>query len=121
MLPDMDDRGELGEIAAKIIAMLTQPYSLDEGRCVIGASVGIAVAPHDGVSREEVVHSADLEGDLQQAVRDDQLFLTYQPVVSTETQKVVGLEAQICWNHPQRGEIDNAEFQSIVENSALVV
>lgn len=151
MLPDVDDRGELGEIAAKIIAMLTQPYSLDEGRCVIGASVGIAIAPHDGVTREEVVRSADLalyaaknggrgqfrfysgdlaneaifrrrlEGDLQEAVRENQLFLTYQPVVSTKSQKVVALEAQVCWNHPLRGEIDNEEFQSIVENSALVV
>lgn len=151
MLPDLDDRGELGEIAAKVIAMLTQPYSLDEGRCVIGASVGIAIAPHDGVTREEVVHSADLalyaaknggrgqfrfysgdlaneaifrrrlEGDLQAAVREDQLFLSYQPVVSTDKQKVVALETQICWNHPQRGLIDSVEFQSIVENSALVV
>lgn len=151
MLPDLDDRGELGEIANKIIAMLTQPYSLDEGRCVIGASVGIAIAPHDGVTREEVVRSADLalyaaknggrgqfrfysgdlaneaifrrrlEGDLQEAVREDQLFLTYQPVVALENQRVIALEAQICWNHPQRGEIDCDEFQSIVENSSMVV
>lgn len=151
MLPDLDDRGELGEIAAKIIAMLTQPYSLDEGRCVIGASIGIAIAPHDGVTREEVVRSADLalyaaknggrgqfrfysgdlaneaifrrrlEGDLQEAVRDEQLLLTYQPVVSARTSRVVALEAQVCWNHPQRGEIDNEEFQSIVENSPQVV
>ena len=151
MLPDLDDRGELGEIAAKIIAMLTQPYSLDEGRCVIGASIGIAIAPHDGVTREEVVRSADLalyaaknggrgqfrfysgdlaneaifrrrlEGDLQEAVRDEQLFLTYQPLVSAKTNRVVALEAQVCWNHPQRGEIDCDEFQSIVENSPQVV
>ncbi|MFZ9396894.1 MAG: EAL domain-containing protein, partial [Erythrobacter sp.] len=151
MIPDLDDRGELGEIAAKIIAMLTQPYSLDEGRCVIGASIGIAIAPHDGVTREEVVRSADLalyaaknggrgqfrfysgdlaneaifrrrlEGDLQEAVRDEQLFLTYQPVVSAKTSKVVALEAQVCWNHPQRGEIDCEEFQSIVENSPQVI
>ena len=60
MIPDMDDRGELGEIAMKIITMLKQPYSLDEGRCVIGASVGIAIAPHDGVTGEEIVRSADL-------------------------------------------------------------
>ena len=150
MLPDMDDRGELGEIANKIIAMLTQPYSLEEGRCVIGASVGIAIAPHDGVTREEVVRSADLalyaaknggrgqfrfysgdlenetifrrrlEGDLLEAVRDDQLFLRYQPMLSAKDQTVVALEAQICWQHPQRGEIDAAEFQSIVENSSLI-
>ncbi len=151
MLPDMDDRGELGEIANKIIAMLTQPYSLEEGRCVIGASVGIAIAPHDGVTREEVVRSADLalyaaknggrgqfrfysgdlenetifrrrlEGDLMEAIRDDQLFLKYQPVLSADKLIVVGLEAQICWNHPERGEIDAAEFHSIVDNSSLVV
>lgn len=150
MLPDIDDRGELGDIASKIIAMLTQPYSLDEGRCTIGASVGIAVAPHDGVTREEIVRSADLalyaaknggrgqyrfysgdlaneaifrrrlEGDLQEAVREDQLFLRYQPVLALATNKVVGLEAHICWNHPQRGEIDHEEFKSIYENSGLV-
>ena len=60
MLPDLDDRGVLGEIAGKIIAMLTQPYSLEEGRCVIGASVGIAISPHDGVSAEDIMRSADM-------------------------------------------------------------
>lgn len=151
LLPDMDDRGELGEAAAKIIAMLTQPYSLEEGRCVIGASIGIAIAPHDGVTREEVVRSADLalyaaknggrgqyrfytgdlenetifrrrlEGDLLEAIREKQLFLKYQPVVSTVTENVVALEALVCWNHPQRGEIDEEEFQQIVEGSSLQV
>lgn len=151
MLPDIDDRGELGEIASRVIAMLTQPYSLEEGRCVIGASIGIAVAPHDGLTREEVVRSADLalyaaknggrgqyrfysgdleneaifrrrlEGSLQEAIRDEQLFLSYQPMVSTRTQKVIALEAQTHWDHPQRGEIDVDEFQTIVEHSSHVV
>jgi len=60
MLPDMDDRGELGEIAKRIISMLSQPYSLEDGRCVIGASVGIAIAPHDGISCDDIVKSADM-------------------------------------------------------------
>ncbi|RGP40428.1 Diguanylate cyclase [Altererythrobacter insulae] len=151
MLPDIDDRGELGEVAAKVIAMLTQPYTLDEGRCVIGASIGIAVAPHDGLNREEIVRSADLalysaknggrgqyrfysgdleneaifrrrlEENLQEAIRDEQLFLTYQPMVSAKSQKVIALEAQTRWDHPQRGEIDHDEFQSIAENSSHVL
>ena len=54
------DRGVLGDLAARIIAMLRQPYSLEEGRCVIGASVGIAIAPHDGVTSDEIVRAADL-------------------------------------------------------------
>ncbi len=150
MLPDIDDRGVLGDVAMKIIAMLKQPYSLDEGRCVIGASVGIAIAPHDGVTRDEVVRSADLalyaaknggrgqyrffsgeleneaifrrrlEEDLGAAVRDEQLFLKYQPIVAAKTQSVETLEAHICWNHSQRGEIDEEEFASILDGASHV-
>ncbi|MDJ0643078.1 MAG: diguanylate cyclase, partial [Erythrobacter sp.] len=151
MIPDVDDRGELGEIAMKIIDMLKQPYSLEDGRCVIGASVGIAVAPHDGVTREEIVRSADLalyaaknggrgqyrffsgeleneaifrrrlEEDLGEAVREDQLFLKYQPIVDAKTQGVHALEAHICWMHSQRGEIDEEEFASILDGASQVV
>jgi len=150
MLPDLDDRGVLGEIAMKIIAMVKQPYSLAEGRCVIGCSVGIAIAPHDGVTREEVVRSADLalyaaknggrgqfrffsgeleneaifrrrlEADLGTGLSERQLFLKYQPVIEAKSRKVTGLEARICWNHSQRGEIDEEEFASILEGSSLV-
>ncbi|MEM6267773.1 MAG: diguanylate cyclase, partial [Pseudomonadota bacterium] len=150
MLPDLDDRGELGELAMKIIAMIKQPYSLEEGRCVIGASVGIAIAPHDGVTREEVVRSADLalyaaknggrgqyrffsgeleneaifrrrlEEDLGAAVRNDELFLRYQPIICAKTQTVCALEAHVCWNHSQRGEIDEEEFASILDGSSQV-
>ncbi len=151
MVPDVDDRGILGDIAMKIIDMLKQPYSLDEGRCVIGASVGIAIAPHDGVTRDEVVRSADLalyaaknggrgqyrfysgdleneaifrrrlEEDLGKAVREEQLFLKYQPIVSASSQNVEALEAHICWAHPQRGEIDQEEFASILDGASHVV
>lgn len=150
LIPDRDDRGELGEIAMKIITMLKQPYSLDEGRCVIGCSIGIAVAPHDGVTADEVVRSADLalyaaknggrgqfrffsgelenealfrrrlEEDLGAAVREKQLFLRYEPIVSAETGHVGALEAHICWNHPQRGEIDEEEFALILDGSNQV-
>ncbi|MEP0190808.1 MAG: EAL domain-containing protein [Erythrobacter sp.] len=150
MIPDVDDRGELGEIAMKIISMLKQPYSLDEGRSVIGCSVGIAIAPHDGVTTEEIVRSADLalyaaknggrgqfrfysgdleneaifrrrlEEDLDEAVRENQLFLKYEPLINAETQSVKTLEAHICWMHSQRGEIDEIEFGSILEGASQI-
>lgn len=150
MIPDVDDRGELGEIAMKIISMLKQPYSLEEGRSVIGCSVGIAIAPHDGVTADEIVRSADLalyaaknggrgqfrfysgdleneaifrrrlEEDLSEAVRDNQLFLKYEPLIKADTQSVKTLEAHICWNHSQRGEIDEIEFASILEGASQV-
>ncbi|WP_328705848.1 putative bifunctional diguanylate cyclase/phosphodiesterase [Erythrobacter rubeus] len=150
MIPDVDDRGVLGEIAMKIITMLKQPYSLEEGRCVIGCSVGIAIAPHDGVTCDEVVRSADLalyaaknggrgqyrffsgdleneaifrrrlEADLGKAIEQDELFLKYEPIVDAATQKVEALEAHICWKHEQRGEIDEIEFASILDGSSQV-
>ncbi|MBV7260100.1 EAL domain-containing protein [Erythrobacter sp. WH158] len=151
MIPDIDDRGVLGDIASKIITMLKQPYSLDEGRCVIGASVGVAIAPHDGVTCDEVVRSADLalyaaknggrgqyrffsceleneaifrrrlEADVGKAVREKELFLKYEPIVHAKTQKVSALEAHICWEHEQRGEIDEDEFASILDGSSQVI
>lgn len=150
MLPDIDDRGVLGEVAAKVITMLRQPFSLEEGRCVIGASVGIAIAPHDGVTREEIVRAADLalyaaknggraqyrffsgdlenetifrrrlEQDLGTALREDQLFLRYEPIVEAAGGTVASLEAHVCWNHADRGVIDEEEFAQIVEGSALL-
>ena len=150
LLPDIDDRGVLGELAAKIIAMLRQPYSLEEGRCVIGASVGIAIAPHDGMTREDIVRAADLalyaaknggraqyrffsgelenetifrrrlEQDLGLALREEQLFLRFEPIVEAAGGTVTSLEAHVCWNHAQRGVIDEEEFAQIIEGSALI-
>ncbi|WP_379921169.1 putative bifunctional diguanylate cyclase/phosphodiesterase [Erythrobacter sp. R86502] len=150
MLPDVDDRGVLGDLAMKIITMLRQPYSLQEGRCVIGASVGIAIAPHDGVNREELVRAADLalyasknggrgqyrffsgdlenetifrrrlEQDLGTALREEQLFLRFEPIVEAAAGNVCALEAHVCWNHDERGVIDEEEFSQIAEGSALL-
>jgi diguanylate cyclase (GGDEF)-like protein len=151
MIPDIDDRGVLGDLAIKIITMLRQPYSLDDGRCVIGASVGIAIAPHDGVTREEIVRAADLalyasknggrgqyrffsgelenetifrrrlEEDLGTALREEQLFLRFEPIVEAAAGSVCALEAHVCWDHAARGIIDEEEFAQIVEGSALLV
>ena len=150
MIPDKDDRGELGEIALKIITMLKQPFSLDEGRAIIGCSVGIAIAPHDGVTADDVVRSADLalyaaknsgrgtyrffscdlendalfrrrlEENLGEAVRERQLFLKFEPTVDAASETVQALEAHICWKHEQRGEIDEEEFASILDGSSQV-
>ena len=150
LIPDVDDRGVLGELAGKIIAMLRQPYSLEEGRCVIGASVGIAIAPHDGMTREDIVRAADLalyaaknggraqyrffsgelenetifrrrlEQDLGTALREEQLFLRFEPIVEIAAGSVTSLEAHVCWNHAERGVIDEEEFAQIIEGSALM-
>lgn len=151
LIPDVDDRGELGEIAKRIIEILSQPYSVDEGRCIIGCSVGIAIAPYDGVEREELTRAADLalyasknggrgqfrfyaadleheaqlrkrmEDDLAQAMDEGHFTLEYQPVVELATNRVVGLEAQFCWQDEERGRVPADTFLPIAEGSRLII
>lgn len=151
MILDEDDRGKLGKLAEKIIQIVSQPYALEEGkRAIIGASVGIAVAPFDGETTEELTRSADLAlyasknggrgqfrfyaidlknedqerqivlDDLREAFDLDQLRLHYQPLVSIETGHVVGLEALMRWEHPQRGVVSPSQFIPIAEDSDLI-
>ena len=150
ILPDIDDRGRLGEIARTIITMVSQPYQIEGSRCVIGASVGIAIAPYDGLNSEELVRSADLalyaskgggrgqfrfyssdlhseaerrrqiEEDLRDALGSDQMRVAYQPIVDTKTNQVVSLEALARWAHPDLGEVTPAVFIPIAEECNLI-
>ncbi len=150
ILPDIDDRGRLGEIAKTVIAMLSQPYQIEGSRCVIGASIGIAIAPYDGITSEELIRSADLalyaskgggrgqfrfyssdlhseaerrrqiEEDLRDALNSDQMRVAYQPIIDTKTNKVVALEALARWAHPELGEVSPGVFIPIAEECNLI-
>ncbi len=150
MLPDTEDRGALGDMADEIIRSLSQPYSVEGSRCIIGASVGIAISPFDGFTSEELIRNADLalysakgngrgrfrfysselhqaaedrrvlEEDLRDALHNNQMALHYQPVVCTKTNTVTGAEALIRWTHPERGPISPALFIPIAEEANLI-
>ncbi len=151
IIPDCDDRGKLGDLAKRIIALISQPYSIDSSRVVIGASIGIAVAPFDGADSEELVRNADmalyaakdggrgqfrffsielqnaaekrkiLEEDLRDALVEGQIRLAYQPVVNAHSNQVVGLEALMRWEHPDFGELPPSLFIPLAEESELIV
>jgi diguanylate cyclase (GGDEF)-like protein/PAS domain S-box-containing protein len=150
MLPDIDDRGKLGETAKTLIQMISQPYQIEGNRCVIGASVGIAIAPYDGVESEEIIRNADLalyaskgsgrgqyrfyssdlhskaedrrriEEELRDALAKDEIYLVYQPLVGTKSNEVVGLEALMRWEHPELGKVSPGVFIPIAEETKLI-
>ena len=150
ILPDMDDRGKLGELAEKVIKIVSQPYPIDGKRAIIGTSVGIAIAPYDGVEKDDLIHSSDLAlyaaknggrgqyrfysadlkdeaeerahliDDLREALAQDQLELHYQPVVRVEDSMVIGFEALMRWEHPERGHVSPALFIPAAEESSLI-
>ncbi|MBB5705828.1 diguanylate cyclase (GGDEF)-like protein/PAS domain S-box-containing protein [Sphingopyxis panaciterrulae] len=150
ILPDQEDRGKLGDLARDIIASLSQPYSVEGSRCIIGASVGVAIAPFDGMTSDDLVRNADLalyaakgsgrgrfrfyssdlhqaaedrrvlEEDLRDALARGQMELNYQPIVNAKTNMVTGVEALIRWNHPERGAISPSIFVPIAEEANLI-
>ncbi len=150
ILPDLDDRGKLGEMANKIIQIVSQPYTIDDKRATIGTSVGIAIAPYDGVDKLDVIHNADLalyaaknggrgqfrfystdlkdeaaerallEEGLREALANEALELHYQPVVRAADNMVVTFEALMRWTHPERGPISPEVFVPIAEESDLI-
>jgi diguanylate cyclase (GGDEF)-like protein len=149
-LPDLHDRGIIGKLAADIIASVSQPYSVEGSRCVIGASVGVAVAPEDGTSRDGLIRNADLalyaaksggrgrfrffstellqvaedkralEDELRDALALEEISIAYQPIVNTVTNCMTGVEALIRWCHPTRGWISPAIFIPIAEETGLI-
>ena len=150
ILPDIDDRGKLGELAQRMIQMISQPYSIEGARAIIGTSVGIAIAPYDGIEVDELIKAADLalyaakgggrgqyrfysndlkdsahqrreiEEDLRDALARGELEMHYQPVVRATDCVVTGFEALMRWNHPDRGPISPGVFIPIAEETNLI-
>jgi len=151
LLPDMDDRGTLGELANRIVQSISQPYQINGRRAIIGTSVGIAIAPYDGVEADELTRAADMAlysaketrggtfcfftselrdaasktamlGDrLRDAVDKDELKLAYQPLVDPVTNEVKCFEALLRWHDSEEGDISPAQFIPVAENDDLIV
>jgi len=151
LLPDMDDRGTLGELANRIVQSLSQPYTINGRRAIIGTSVGIAIAPYDGLDADELTRAADMAlysakdardgtfcfftselrdaasktaelGErLRDAVDNGELTLAYQPLVDPLTNEVRCFEALLRWHDDEQGNISPSLFIPLVENDDLII
>ncbi|HEY0203260.1 MAG TPA: EAL domain-containing protein [Acetobacteraceae bacterium] len=139
------------ELAARMLAAVSEPFPLAAGRCTVGISIGVAIYPDHSVNGAELLRNADtalyqakasgkrtfciwdpaldggqqslflLEQDLAHALQEKQFFLEYQPIVDTGTLDVVRFEALLRWNHPTRGVIGPGDFIAIAERCGLIV
>ena len=150
ILPGHLTREELAQLSERVVANLAQPYILDREHAMIGASVGIAQAPEDGVTSEALIRNADLAlyaakdagrgcyrfyepdlhsdaeerrqlvQDLRDTVATGGLELWYQPVIHTLTETITGFEALLRWTHPRLGRLSPAKFVPIAEEAGLI-
>jgi diguanylate cyclase (GGDEF)-like protein len=91
-------------------AAMYRAKELGRGRCEV----------FDAEMRARAVHRLETERELRHALDRKELELHYQPQIGLGSGEIVGLEALVRWNHPQRGLLDPSEFVSIAEDSGLI-
>jgi diguanylate cyclase (GGDEF)-like protein/PAS domain S-box-containing protein len=147
----VDQSVDAGNLAARMVEAVAEPFEIDESEVVIGASVGIAQAPADGIESSEMMKRADLAlyrqkskgrngyrffdaemmaqadarhqlaGDLRNAISNDELEVHYQPIIDAKTRDPCCVEALVRWRHPRRGNVPPAEFIPLAEENGLII
>ena len=150
VLEDVNSLADVELIAEKMLKSISSPMILSEQQVSVEASIGAAIFPEDGREFPELVEHArsamqqaksmeggrfirfsekltfdiagnsSLAAELRTAVRKNQFELHYQPRIDLSTGQLVGLEALLRWNHPERGLILPGEFISACEDMGLM-
>jgi diguanylate cyclase (GGDEF)-like protein len=151
LLPFLPSPEHVVTVAHRVLDSIGHPVTVAEQRMLLAGSIGIAVYPADGNTAEEVLASADaamyraketvgsswelfsaklatqaqarlqVESGLLDGLARDELVLHYQPIVDVPSGHVIGAEALVRWNHPERGFLLPGHFVPIAEQSDLIV
>jgi diguanylate cyclase (GGDEF)-like protein len=138
-------------LSVRIIDLVAQPFDLDGHKVSVGTSIGIALAPQDGVEPDELLKKADLalyltksegrngfnffhadmtteadarhqmENEMREALLRNEFELYYQPVLDVKTREPRGAEALVRWRHPRSGLIMPDRFIPLAEDTGLIV
>jgi diguanylate cyclase (GGDEF)-like protein len=144
------DDSEAAPLETLAAAAFKRPFLIGGQEIVVTASVGLAQAPDHGPTVDALMKSADIalyeakrrgrdqsvffsaemaaqlerrreiEVDLRESLRAGSLELHYQPILSTETNRITGVEALLRWNHPEKGAIPPGLFIPVAEEAGLM-
>ncbi len=150
ILPEIGVVREATEVASRIIESVAEPYQFGGNELLITTSVGICFYPADGHDPATLVKNADaamyrakaggknryevfaedvlqnptrhfeIENELNRAIEENQFVLHYQPEIQISTSHMVGVEALIRWEHPERGLVYPKDFIPVAEETGLI-
>ena len=150
LIADLPGQEQAASVARRLLTAIEQPFVVESQSLVLTASTGIAFFPNDGENiaaltrcAEQALHAAQavgraqyrffdeemnaraahrlsLELDLRRGIAEDELRLHFQPKVDAATGIIVGAEALVRWQHPERGLVPPAEFISVAEETGLI-
>jgi diguanylate cyclase (GGDEF)-like protein len=141
---------DVAQFARRVREAVMQPYELDDHHVIVDTSIGIAMAPADGTTSEELIKNADLalygakasgrgtfhffeqamdekmmarhalELDLRRALVNGEFEIHYQPLVNLQQDRISACEALLRWNHPVKGLVGPDTFIPVAEESGLI-
>jgi diguanylate cyclase (GGDEF)-like protein/PAS domain S-box-containing protein len=150
IIDNYNDRAAIEHYCERIIAELRRPFRINEHELLLGASIGISVFPDNGRELQILLNHADiamhqakrlggnttkfytsdlrvasieqlnLENSLRKAIFRDEFVVHYQPKLHLATNRIVGVEALVRWNHPTMGLLYPNEFIPLAEETGLV-
>lgn len=150
LINNISDINDIEKVAKKLLSMFNKPFIINNQEFYITGSAGIAVYPIDGCDADTLIKNADiamytakehgknqyqlctttmkneiqnameLTNSLYNVVDRNELVLYYQPQVNINSEKIVGLEALIRWNHPKLGLISPTTFIPLAEKTGLI-
>lgn len=151
VLTDLPESGDVDVIAEKVLGSLARPFDICGHDVFVTASVGISLYPRDGDHGEILLRYADIamyrvkehgrnsvrqfvpemgvsaisrmnmEASMRRGLERGEFKLHYQPKIELATQRIVGAEALVRWQHPQIGLIHPIEFIPLAEESGLIL
>lgn len=151
LLSEITDVSNAAKVAQRIIEAMTKPFTLGKHEVFITTSIGISLYPSDGDTIDALLKNADsamyhaknqgrnnyqfyrqalnvdaveklsLENNLRRALDKKEFLLYYQPQVEIKTGKIVGVEALIRWQHPDKGIVAPGQFIPMAEANGLII
>lgn len=151
LLPHVESDGIAQVVGRKLVETIKDPFIVDGNEIFVTGSIGIAMYPEDGTTADVLIKHSDtamyftkeqgknsfnryykdmsikhsrmlnMEADIRRGIRESQFEVFYQPQVSSLNGDIMGVEALLRWNHPEKGLLSPIFFMTVAEETGIIV